>query len=171
MLTFVTDNNAPFGTLNVFNIVSNDICANDLSPLNIYKIGDINMDGLINVRDLNLFRQVMLNMTTLNDMQKMYSNVYADYEQDGNAKFNVRDLNAIRQLMLGKISRAGDRISVTFVNADDIQKVISMQKGSALDTKYLPEEGFVWSLSNTEYVSVDFSALDKDTIVYLMNEN
>ena len=103
-LTFVTDDMLEDGTYEFVSVESNDIVVNNISSMTIYKKGDINMDGKVNVRDLNLVRQHILNIVVLNDTQKRYANAYMDFDTDGKDIINVRDLNMIRQYILHVIS-------------------------------------------------------------------
>ena len=165
-ITFTTSENAPFGTYDLFSVTTEQDITPNLDPLVIYKMGDVNMDGKVNVRDLNAVRQSMLKKTDLTAVQKLYANVYADYESDGTPKINVRDLNYVRQFMLRKKTVLGDRITLTFVYPDETQTQRSMVKGDDFDVQF----GAKYQVSSKAdtYAEVDFSALTEDTTLYLL---
>ena len=60
-----------------------------------YEIGDVNMDGKLNIRDATLIQKSIAKMETLDDIQTLL----ADYNSDG--KVNVKDATAIQKFIAG----------------------------------------------------------------------
>ena len=60
-----------------------------------YEIGDVNMDGKLNIRDATLIQKSAAKMETLDDIQSLL----ADYNGDG--KVNVKDATAIQKFIAG----------------------------------------------------------------------
>lgn len=103
-MVFRTGDAVDIGEHSFVDIISKDTIVNGMSSMNIYQKGDVNMDGKVNVRDLNLIRQHMLKIIVLSDIQKRYANVYMDFDIDGVDIINVRDLNMLRQYILNIIT-------------------------------------------------------------------
>ncbi len=62
-----------------------------------YELGDVNMDGKLNIRDATLIQKSIAKMETLDDIQSLL----ADYNSDG--KVNVKDATAIQKFIAGII--------------------------------------------------------------------
>ncbi len=60
-----------------------------------YSMGDANLDGNVNTRDVVLIKQSIVGLTELTDKQKVFADVYAD----GN--INTRDVVLIQQYIVG----------------------------------------------------------------------
>lgn len=68
-----------------------------------YKMGDVNMDGAVNTRDVVLVKQSIVGMTELTDEQKAYADVY----DDGTNTINTRDVVLILQYIVGVVEELG----------------------------------------------------------------
>ena len=66
----------------------------DETPLE-YSMGDANLDGNVNTRDVVLIKQSIVGLTELNDKQKVFADVYAD------GQINTRDVVLIQQSIVG----------------------------------------------------------------------
>ncbi len=62
-----------------------------------YKMGDVNMDGAVNTRDVVLVKQSIVGMIDLTDEQKAYADVY----DDGTNTVNTRDVVLMLQHIVG----------------------------------------------------------------------
>ncbi|MBO5068366.1 MAG: leucine-rich repeat protein [Clostridia bacterium] len=60
-----------------------------------YSMGDANLDGNVNTRDVVLIKQSIVGLTELNDKQKVFADVYAD------GQINTRDVVLIQQSIVG----------------------------------------------------------------------
>ena len=170
-LCFRTGENAPVGE-SAFLAVDGEALLTDALPrLVIHRQGDANMDGRVNVRDLNLVRQEMLAPGTLNEIQLVYANVTGDTDEDGNAVISVRDLNLIRQYMLQLTDDIGDRITVTLVYGEDDVRTLSLVAGSVLEGTGILPDGYAWSYSPDTLEAVAFEDLTEDITLYLVPIN
>jgi len=60
-----------------------------------YSMGDANLDGNVNTRDVVLIKQSIVGLTELTDKQKVFADVYAD------GQINTRDVVLIQQSIVG----------------------------------------------------------------------
>lgn len=129
-----------------------------------YEMGDANMDGAINTRDVVLMKQSIVGITTLTEEQKQYADVIAD----GNV--NTRDVVLVLQHIVGMDVELDGRVTVTFLNKDgSVYASHKVAKGSAF-TEIPPvptnqvSEGYeaYWNMTG-----VNLSAVNNDiTIPY-----
>ena len=131
------------------------------APIVIYEMGDANMDGKVNSRDVVLIKQHIVKMITLTDVQLAYANVYVD------ENLNSRDAVLIQQSIVKMPVELGDRKDVTFVTETG-EKSYTVREGE--DFAAVPEapEGYVWSANETAYVAPAFTAITADVKFYLV---
>ena len=60
-----------------------------------YAMGDVNLDGVVNTRDVVLIKQAIVGLTELEDRQKVFADVYAD------GVINTRDVVLVQQYIVG----------------------------------------------------------------------
>ena len=100
-----------------------------------YAMGDANMDGNVNTRDVVLIKQSIVGMTTLTDEQKLYADVY----DDGTGTINTRDVVLILQHIVGMDVDLGTRTTITFeTNGGGEVAPITQKVGTALTAPPAP---------------------------------
>ena len=62
-----------------------------------YQLGDVNMDGFVNLEDVNFMREILLQTSTFTN--EVLQGKLADIDNDG--KFSITDVIWIRELLLG----------------------------------------------------------------------
>ena len=143
------------------------------TDMTIYQYGDADLNGKIQSRDVTYLKQYIVKIRELPDLSKKYSNAYMDFEEDGvTPKVNSRDAGIIQQKVVKMDVTLGDRVNVTFYDADgEVYAQKSVKKDSALNN--VPDfpvqtgfEEYNWSLSPDKYVEVDFSKISSDTEIY-----
>ena len=142
------------------------------TDLNIYEYGDADLDGKVLSRDVTRVKQSVVKMRTLSGLEKIYANAYLDFDENGAPKINSRDAGMIQQKVVRMDVALGNRVSVTFYDADgNLYAKKSIPKGSKL--KNVPElpytEGMtdgVWSLSAADEQKADFSEVNSDMEVF-----
>ena len=72
----------------------------DFAPIVIYQMGDVNLDGNINSRDALMIKQYVVKMIELTDAQKVYANVYNDFDNKGNPLITSRDAMLLQQYIV-----------------------------------------------------------------------
>jgi hypothetical protein len=166
-LTFVTSDYAPFGDSDIMEIASEDTIFSNLAKLTIYQIGDVNMDGDINIDDATMIQKYAVRKLALDSVQKAYANVNGDLNADGSAKINTVDAAMVQRYAAKKIDGLGDRITISFVEGE---RCFSLTLIRGKEVNYPPIDGYAWSLSKDQYISVDFTALTSDTTVYMIEQ-
>ena len=143
----------------------------DMNGIKIYEIGDVNMDGKVDVLDLMMLRSANLEKVTLDENQKTYANAMEDYTEEGEEDINVLDLMKIKKYILNQTETAGDRITLDFVDEEfEVEYSMSVVKGTPPESLPELEEGFVWSLSQESYKEVDYTKLTGNTLIYKIKE-
>ncbi len=149
----------------------------DFGTMDIYQYGDANLDGKVQSRDVTLLKQYIVKTKTLSPLAKIYANAYVDYEEDGKTpKVNSRDAGMIQQKVVRMDVNLGNRVSVTFYDADgNFYAKKSIPAGAEL--KNVPDLPFtqgitdgLWSLSAEEEQPADFSAVKSDLEVYFVGK-
>ncbi len=162
-LQFITGEYAPVGKWNFLSVFSEDRISADFNGITICQVGDVNMDGRINTIDAAMIHRYALNKLTLSDVQKVYADVNGDLVIDSN------DAAMLQRFAVKKLTSLGSRITVVFVDGEN-KSSISLVKGQDIDPYHVPADGYAWSASQEQYVSVDFTALTSDITVYLMKK-
>jgi len=72
-----------------------DVKFNIYNPLDDYALGDVNMDGYVNIADVTKIQKSLINLDTLNKSQK----ILADYNASGT--LNIKDATAIQYKLIG----------------------------------------------------------------------
>ena len=75
-----------------------------------YEMGDANMDGDVNTRDVVLIKQSIVGMAELSDKQKYYADAY----DDGTGIINARDVVLILQYIVGMDVKLGHTHTLTY---------------------------------------------------------
>ncbi len=70
------------------------VTAEEQTPIE-YSMGDANLDGNVNTRDVVLIKQSIVGLAELTDKQKVFADVYAD------GQINTRDVVLIQQYIVG----------------------------------------------------------------------
>ena len=135
------------------------------SPIVIYEMGDVNLDGSISARDVMMIKQHIVKMIQLTDVQKAYANVFVDEDASGNPLISSRDTLLLQQFVVKMPVTLGDRLTLRFVYANE-EAVYSIRAGEELTMIPNAGEGYRWSLSENEYIAPDFSAVTADTVYY-----
>ncbi len=127
----------------------------------IYQMGDVNMDGAVNSRDVTMIKQYTVKMITLTAVQMVYADVYVD------GIVNSRDAVLITQSVVRMPVKLGDRINVSFVykNTTIIRTVHS---GKTLTTIPTPTTGYRWSESKNSYKAPVYTKLSGEKTYYLV---
>lgn len=167
-------------------------CCVDLSNLFIRLKGDAynnSYDGKINSRDAVYILQYAAHMFEMPINDKVYANVFEDYETDENGdmipKINTRDATKILQYAAKMNVILNDRVNITFYDIDEngeyvVQIVKSVAAGGSLVKipSVISHEGYengVWSLekvsSSAEAVIPDFSNIQSDISVYAVYDH
>ena len=166
-LTFVTSNNAPFGSSTFIDVVAEDKITSNFDELTIYQMGDVNMDGKVNTVDAAMIQRYAVKKLELDDIQKVYANVNGDLNTDGSSKVNTIDAAMVQRYAVKKINELGNRITINFVDGEEIVS-LTLVKGNEIN--YEPADGHEWSLAADQFVSVDFTTLTSDTTVYMIEQ-
>ena len=77
-----------------------------------YKMGDANLDGSVNTRDVVLIKQSIVGIAELTDEQKIYADTYAD------GIVNTRDVVLIQQHIVGMDVGLTKKFSIVWKNYD-----------------------------------------------------
>lgn len=166
-ITFATSNYAPFGDSEFIGISAEDNITPDFGKLTIYQMGDVNMDGRVNTVDAAMIQRYAVKKLELSEAPKAYGNVNGDLNADGSPKLNTVDAAMVQRYAVKKIDTLGNRITVSFDDGEDVVS-ITLVKGNNIN--YEPDDGYVWSLEDDQYVSFDFAALTSDTTVYIIKQ-
>ena len=145
----------------------------EFSELVIYQIGDVNLDGNINSRDVALIKQYVVKMVALSDAQKIYANAYYDVDANGNALVNSRDASILQQYVVRMEVELGNRHEVEFVkHATDssTEESIEYSVAEGDDIIRVPEadSGYVWSESETAYITPVYTSISENKKYYLV---
>ena len=141
----------------------------EFAPIKIYEMGDVNLDGAINSRDVMMIKQYVVKMVELNAAQMVYANVYADENADGMPLINSRDAVLLQQFVVKMDVALGDRVTVTFVEGEE-ETVYTVREGEAMTLVPEATDGCVWSLDRESYIVPDFKAIVADMICYSRRE-
>ena len=144
----------------------------EFSEIVIYQIGDVNLDGKINSRDVAIIKQYVVKMIELSDAQKIYANAYYDVDSNGNANISSRDAMILQQYVVHMEVELGNRNEVEFVcSADDNGKEsvkYSVEDGDSVIKVPMADEGCVWSESETAYITPVYTNISGDKKYYLI---
>ena len=91
------------GAYDFLNIECEDTLVSELCQVEIYERGDVNMDGIVNTRDLAILRQYIVGLSALDFVQLSYANVYEDFDLNGVPIVNTRDIAVLQQYIVGII--------------------------------------------------------------------
>jgi hypothetical protein len=169
-ITFKTSDYLSSGSHDFLGIDLISMESSAFTALTIYEMGDVNLDGKINSRDVTMIKQYVVKMITLSDVQKAYANVYVDTDKEGNANISSRDAVLIQQHVVHMDVELGDRKSVEFIYNDsgDETKIYSVREGATLHSIPSVPEGYAWSESIKEFILPDFSVIYSDKKYYLI---
>ena len=176
-LTFKVDNEISEGKHDKWLYLSGDSSSNissKITPLHIRTKGDAydnKGDGKINARDASLILQHAARIIAMDKVDQYYANVYEDYDTSGNPKISARDASLILQYASRMPVTINDRYEVVFYvlneNNDYVPYITkSVKKGTSLTSLPKLDSEVIWSLSNEEYIEVDFSNITTDLRVY-----
>ena len=157
ILTLTTSDELASGS---FDFISSS-AESSFPQMTIYRMGDVNMDGNVNSRDVTMIKQYTVRMITLTDAQLVYANVYVD------TAVNSRDAMLIMQKVVRMEVNLGDRVNVTFVEGEN-ETVRTVHKGSTLETVPAVADGYAWSESNTVYLAPVYADITADKKYYLV---
>ena len=140
----------------------------DFAKLHIYEMGDVDLSGKVDIADVTYIRRYLAEYEGLvfDDFRLSLADTYCDDEIDiGDAICLQRHLAELEVLY-------GDRVNVTFYNADG-EKYASKSVLYDHTLNKLPavpyREGYSdgqWSLKSDEYVAPNYADLQKDLKVY-----
>ena len=162
-------------------LLTTDGEGSEFAPLVIYEMGDVNLDGKVNARDVTMIKQYVVKMVELSDVQKIYANVYVDTDKDGAPLINSRDSLLIQQFIVKMDVTLGDRVEITFSYEDapaealpeatePTEKRYSVKAESGFDSAPALADGYVWSADKVTLVLPDFSAILEDKTYYVMKK-
>jgi CxxC motif-containing protein len=169
-LNFKTFEYLNTGSYTLLSVDENSKPLCEFTDLAIYQMGDVNMDGNINSRDVLMIKQSVVRMIELTDVQKIYANVYVDTDKDGQPLINSRDAMLIQQYVVRMPVELGDRISLTFTYGEGESIMYSIHKGEALTDLPDTPEGYVWSLDQEEFIVPNFASISEETTYYLVKK-
>jgi hypothetical protein len=168
-LNFKTFEYLNTGSYTLLSVDENSKPLCEFTDLAIYQMGDVNMDGGINSRDVLMIKQFVVKMIELTDVQKVYANVYVDTDKDGNPQVSSRDAVLIQQYVVKMPVKLGDRFTLTFVMLDGARVTYSIRAGETIPAMPTAPEGYAWSMSETELVAPDGAPVSEDTTYYLVS--
>jgi hypothetical protein len=99
-LTFKTAEDLTAGSYDFLFVDETEFVTGEFAPILIYQFGDVNLDGNVNSRDVLMIKQYVVKMIELSDVQKVYANVYADLDGEGNPNINSRDALLLQQYVV-----------------------------------------------------------------------
>jgi hypothetical protein len=145
----------------------------EFNELVIYQIGDVNLDGNINSRDVTMIKQYVVKMIELSDAQKIYANAYHDVDANGKALVSSRDAVILQQYVVHMEVELGNRNDVEFVvdnSTEGTEERIKYSVVEGEDIIRVPEaqEGHVWSESETAYVAPVYTGISENKKYYLI---
>ena len=166
---------------NVASSLTNDGTSTDhtiteeFTALNIYQYGDTDLNGTVQSKDVTYLKQHIVKMRDLSEVSKSFSNAYMDFSEDGvTPKLNSRDAMLIQQKVVKMDVNLGDRVTVTFYNADGTVYTKKSIKagGSVTNIPAVPEiTGYIggqWSSEKEEAAEVSFENVTSDLDVYVV---
>ena len=130
-----------------------------------YKMGDANMDGAVNTRDVVLIKQSIVGMKTLTEEQKYYADVY----DDGTGTVNTRDAVLILQHIVGMDVVLDARATITFeTNGGTPVAPITAKRGTAITAPAAPtKSGYTfggWYTDTALTQAYTFDRMPNDSI-------
>lgn len=180
-LTFKVDENAGMGLYDIISLdesyaveahtmVGSDLkllnTSTEFAKLNIFKAGDVNLDGGVSIADVTFLRQHLASIRTLTDYQLKFADAYFDNN------ISISDAVRIQQNLANEDILLGNRVNITFYDKDgNVQVIKSVKYGSDLtnipqNIKYTGFTWLGWSSKASELVEVNFANLTKDMSVY-----
>jgi len=168
-LTFITSDELISGE-HSFITLSDSVNTASFDKLKIYEMGDVNMDGNINSRDVTMIKQYAVKIITLSEAQKVYANAYTDYDKSGAPTVSARDASIVTQYAVKMSVKLGDRVNVTFVNDDGTQIKRSVHSGATIKQIPIAKSGYAWSGSKTAFVAPVYANVTADKTFYLVKQ-
>ncbi len=185
-LTFLVDDELSAGTYDFISLgesnassetesgnATNHEITDNFTDMTIYQYGDADLNGKLQSRDVTYLKQYLVKLREIDEISKIYSNAYMDFEEDGTTpNINSRDAGIIQKKIVKMDVTLGDRANVTFYDRDgEVYASKSIKAGSEL--KNVPEfpelvgyKDYDWSMSADEFIEVDFSKIASDTEIY-----
>ena len=140
----------------------------DFAKLVIYEIGDVDLNGTLNIADATYIRRHLAEIegAILEGFKLSLADTYYDGE------INIADAVSLQRYLARLNVVYGDRVNITFVdfNGEVYAKKSVVFDGTLINIPAVPQvEGYsggVWSQSATEYVAPIYNNLQSDITLY-----
>lgn len=144
----------------------------NFAPLIIYEMGDVDLNGTLNIADATYIRRHLAEIpgAVLEGFKLSLADTYYD------GLVNIADAVGLQRHLAHLNVVYGDRINVTFVDINGVTyaKKSVVYNGALINIPAVPAvEGYsggVWSLSANEYVAPTYNNLQTDLTLYAFYE-